>query len=158
MPNWCHNKLEVYSENIQSLQNFINLVKGSDSDLSLRNLLPGPYELIRNNTIDFKSDPKLLEEYIFGDSSKWYRENWGTKWDVEAKAHRMSDNKILYTFASAWSPPLEWIKYAATQFPDLEFTLYYDSSESGYEGLFIAQGDISIDAYQQVPGFFGSNF
>jgi hypothetical protein len=156
MPDWCNNKLEVHSENIQSLQNFINLVKSINSDLSLGNLLPGPYELIINNLIDFKSDPGLIEEYIFGSGSQWYRKNWGTKWDVKAKAHRISTNTILYTFASAWDPPLEWIKYVATQFPDLEFTLYYDCPGSVHEGLFIVQGNISIDEWQEMPGFFGA--
>lgn len=156
MPNWCYNKLEVYSKNIRSLENFINLVKGSDSELSLGNLLPGPYELFQNNIINWKSDPGLLEKYGFGDWQHWRIKNWGIKWDVEAQADRVSDNKILYTFASPWNPPFQWIKYAAVQFPDLEFKLFYDGSEMGYKGKFMAHGEISTDECREVPVSFGS--
>jgi Ferredoxin-like domain in Api92-like protein len=125
MPNWCENTLTVTGEE-KEVQRFKNLAKPKDQKL----------------------DSKLSFEslYPIADKKHWYQwciEHWGTKWDVEATLDEISADYLEYAFASAWSPPIEWLKKVSQVFPRLRFKLKYDEPGNGFFGVATAeQGDI----------------
>ncbi len=91
---------------------------------------------------------KLIKEYKtkFG-ADNWYDwnvNNWGTKWDVDATLQNETENTLEYTFDTAWSPPVDWLRKVAKQFPKLTFTMNYKEEGMGFEGeAFGADGEVS---------------
>jgi len=139
MPNWCLNDLEIYSENVEQLQQFIEVVKDTKNatDLSFDKLLPCPTELI-----DMKLPiSEIVMKYGHKDSNSWCRANWGTKWEVEVDSNVFSEDGAIYKFYSAWSPPIEWIAAIAKMFPELRFKLKYDEPGLCFMGVCIACDD-----------------
>ena len=135
MPNWCNNTLTVTGPN-HELQRFYNLNRGPDTELSLDALVPEP------ESVDWHS---------------WRMSNWGTKWDVSAS---LSDRwppepdragGLVYSFDSAWSPPVKWLENIRPLFPDLEFELEYFEGGEGYTGSAISAGpEDVIDDYRRT--------
>jgi hypothetical protein len=80
----------------------------------------------------------------------WCIAHWGTKWDVEATLDEIFPDYLEYRFDSAWSPPVEFLKKVAQDFPRLRFVLKYDEPGMGFMGMAIAENgelvkDVSID-------------
>jgi len=70
----------------------------------------------------------------------WRVQNWGTKWDVEAEIVKEEEFKngnkvIVFNFDSAWSPPVEWLKKVAKDYPGLSFKLKYEEPGVGFRGV-----------------------
>jgi hypothetical protein len=105
------------------------------SEISLQKLLPVPEELYAAPDKE-NGMPAAVD---------WKINNWGACCQFEAEATWVSANCIKYVYATKWCPAVEWIKYAAHFYPDLEFTLNYSCWEFGYEGTFNAHGEICVD-------------
>ena len=105
MPNWCMNTVTFKHED--------------------------PKEIIRLQEAFTRDD--LLSEFIPNPIGKaaddWYTHNineWGTKWDVGGEAemiHEQTENSIMLTFYSAWSPPIRF--YQAMEELGWEIKAYY---------------------------------
>ena len=52
--------------------------------------------------------------------------HWGTKWDAHNVQLDEGEDDLTYTFATAWSPPLEWAVAASAQHPDIQLTLRFE--------------------------------
>jgi hypothetical protein len=137
MPNWCYNKL-IVSGPSQQLKRFVERVRsfddaGNEIPLDFETLIPTPPELLRKQR---KYDDKLhlyLKRITADpgiDNDDWYTfrvRRWGTKWNLDNETEREErPGEVIYTFNTAWSPPLPWIKTASEQFPDLLFGIVYD--------------------------------
>ena len=114
MPNWCENTLEVW---------------GDKKELK-----------------EFKE--KTIKEDVFhmgelfpntGNPDNWYEwniANYGTKWDDMEIDYQTGDEEGLQImFASAWSPPSEFIENIYKKFPKLHFKLKYDEPGMGFVGV-----------------------
>jgi hypothetical protein len=125
MPNWCENTLQVSGfENKEATQAFFEQHKGEE-DLSFEKAVPYPAGS--------------------GWNRKWCRENWGTTWDADGPEGEVGEYDLTYNFATAWSPPLRWLKAIAAQHPDLTFVLRYEESGWGFTGLAMARGKLLRD-------------
>lgn len=51
----------------------------------------------------------------------WSYEKWGTKWPVHACEPTLENQQLIYTFSSAWEPPLPFFKKLGRLYPDLTF-------------------------------------
>jgi len=162
MPNWCINQLIVEGEN---LDNFISAATGENSDLSLEVLYPIPTELstltrrgggmhfmlfpatiqevpedvtVRNTAEDRELSREEIENvwntYGFLDWYDWRVSNWGTKWDIEAELVR-DENRAIYGFESAWSPPETAVMLMSERWPKLKFTLHYWEPGCDFSGF-----------------------
>lgn len=47
----------------------------------------------------------------------WNLRNWGTKWDIDGAEMKVDENKLIYTYTTAWSPPMEALNKLAVMFP-----------------------------------------
>lgn len=141
MPNWCYNELNVIGE-IADINKFVNDVKSDESPLSFEKLFPVPQEIKNTNA-----------EKISYEHYEWCFYNWGTRseaddQEVDFDEYEVKNNMhgVVYTFATAWSPPNEWLKYVAVLYPTLRFDLSYEEPLAGYEGhLIIDKGQIQLD-------------
>jgi hypothetical protein len=124
------------------LRQFVDHISDREggSGICLEKLLPIPEELFDapDNEIGV---PTTVE---------WKINNWGTLCEFPAEASWISDNCIKYVYSTKWWPAVEWIKYAAHLYPDLEFTLNYDCWEYEYEGTFRAHGNIYKNEMNEI--------
>ena len=142
MPNWCESDLTVSSNNVEQLRQFVQHISDTErgSEISLQNLLPVPKEL-------YEAPAK---ENGMPATDEWKINNWGALCQFTAEASWISDNSIKYVYATKWWPTVEWIKYAALLYPDLEFTLNYDCWEYEYEGTFRAHGSTHSNEMHEI--------
>ena len=67
----------------------------------------------------------------------WYHWNireWGTKWEISNASYESSPNRLVYSFCSAWSPPVSAIGRLAEMFPDLVFTVRFLDEGDNFAG------------------------
>jgi hypothetical protein len=150
MPNWCENKLTVKSQLNLSTGNKEDLLKckeqlklfkeqakskekGIETDIRMNNFIQMPKELI--NTVSPWEHPNWYE---------WALDNWGCKWDLNAKLIDETENSLIYEFDSPWGPPDNWLKNIVPMFPDLSFRLDYKEGGMCFQGTILAQNDLFI--------------
>jgi hypothetical protein len=124
MPNWCSNKLTVTGD-AADVNQFIadNKEPNGKSDLTFEYVVPVPDPI--------KNDPsKSGRSHV-----DWANNNWGTKWDVDATVERDGDTCAVYTFDSAWSPPVEWVHAASAKYPSITFRLWYAEGGVDFGGV-----------------------
>jgi hypothetical protein len=151
MPNWCTNTLLISGE-YDEVQRLLETVEADNTSLSLSKLLTTPEEL-KNTTAPSRNPEeekqRLRDLYGAVDWYDWQVNNWGTKWDVEARIigdthaaanhvflSKLKESKRVVTmeFDSAWAPPTPVIKHLAKQFPNTNIYHTYDESGSDFSG------------------------
>ena len=153
MPNYCENFLIVRlsndSENQDNEKNLLNRFwdenRISDEDAHLYNYDSGQ-DLSFMRALPIKDDvSNVCDECV---------EKWGTKWDACDPSGSKDDSQIEYTFNTAWTPPLPWLKVVASKYPHLTFEM--ESKEPGvdyyvyilYEnGIETERNETSYEAY-----------
>lgn len=122
MPNWCENKLKV-----QGPANEIARLKETASsgereeEFSFDNLLAKPKEI----------DAAPYDPVGYN----WERKNWGVKWGpIESNLQNETSELLIYSFLTAWSPPIRGILSISKNYPELTFTLYYEEPGNAFMG------------------------
>lgn len=145
MPNWCTNVLTV---------------SGPASDLSAaRSKFAAPYA--QPGSEEMNTGPLLLwnlanpcptPEDVARYDQDWFDmhlEAWGTKWDVDSSLQVDPETgNLIYSFASAWSPPIGAVISASADWPTLTFEIDYDEPGSDFSGLEVYQAGEVVAAEQ----------
>jgi len=148
MPNWCHNRVEIYSDNPEDLKQIKSIFKAKRP---LHEIIPEP---------DWKTIP-LTEEYLthhgikvgeLGElpippdpdekwgtprfkstgraDERWYDwriENWGIKWDIgDIDLQDEDPQQLIYTFETPWGPPEYICSALRKKFENLSITWFFD--------------------------------
>lgn len=147
MPNWCNNMLRVTARDdsaSQQLAEFMAKAKGADTDLSLGNYIPMPPELVAQRSPCRDPDRAADNTARYGapDWKTWCVNNWGTKWDVEARLMFQDSWIAEYEFTSAWTPPTSWLESVSLQFPDLDFALRFHEDNVAFMGFALARNGV----------------
>ena len=163
MPNWVYNSLAIEAikadpEQITKLVSQLNspFVRNSENwDMETKQMLFKDYaysnpvfafwNIVKPTDLEtyaLQKDPNVEEMSFEGNNwYDWNVRNWGTKWDVAVG----DDNKypettmeqhergVIYSFNTAWSPPIPAILALSTQYPELVFHLFYQE-ETGWGG------------------------
>lgn len=135
MPNWCENTLTVTGSQDQ-VDTFVRRAEGAHAHyvdetgradhngrlwpLSFHALVPVPDDVLQAGYVDA--------------GYTWQREHYGTKWEPEEIQLERGDGVAVYTFLTAWSPPIPWLETVAGKFPDLKLRLTYDEPGMGIFG------------------------
>jgi hypothetical protein len=103
---------------------------------------------ISDETYHLQKDPNENSEYMFSGNNwySWNVRNWGTKWDVAVHnddkypdtslLEHMSngeDQWVVYSFNTAWSPPVPAMEKLSALVPNCVITLTYQE-EQGWGG------------------------
>jgi hypothetical protein len=133
MPNWCTNSLSVTAENKEDLTQFLEKVRGEDEsgnlqEFTFHSLVPRP-----------KSESDNWYDWNIG--------NWGTKWDANDAYVSIEEEYAYFSFDTAWSPPIEWVRAVAPMFPELTFELTYHEGGMGFAGKLCMQGEEVFDDF-----------
>jgi hypothetical protein len=105
-------------------------------------LMPCPEELHITATSGNGVDAQLKEKYEANKAKyghahwyDWQIANWGTKWDARVEDFQIDDPKEVYVyFETAWSPPVEFLKWFSELHPDVIFENEYDEEGCFFEG------------------------
>ena len=140
MPNWCVNKLSIYTVSDEQMEEFLEFVGDGENVFSLENIIPMPEELaevqhpvmimtqeeLNDYNDKYKDNPwmtesgrpitqetcdYLMNKYGITNWYEWRYNNWGTKSDAcDAKLMQIDGSEAYIDFETAWGPPSEDIK------------------------------------------------
>ncbi len=146
MPNYCENTLKVVGTK-KDITRFANRVYGKSEEsasLDFNRIIPYPKKFERldkawQEEYEKTGEFPLWKNGFNSGGYEWCIENWGTKWNamyVTRTANTLADGlqEIIYTFDTAWSPPIPVVAKMAEMFPTLEFELFYQEGGEGFEG------------------------
>lgn len=167
MPNWCNNYLSIKTSD-KKLYNKIKKhmeqgakkdKEGNFTEVGLLGLLyPEPdYERVEVKEAFGKGIAKKSEAWW-----DWRVTNWGTKWDIRSDDilgdltcvadDKSREYEIELDFDSAWSPPIEWLRYCEQKYErqNLTFHLTYFEGGMGFGGVYdTASGDAYYE-FEQI--------
>jgi hypothetical protein len=148
MPNWCHNRVSFYSDNVDEIS---AIAKIFESDEVFNTILPSPDW---KTTPNDKGELPILREmkspktgevfhrtYDFPDGTnddRWYswnNNNWGTKWELGEVDCEHDEETLECEFQTAWSPPEGIYQALRDQFPDVSISWFWDEpgmQQAGY--------------------------
>lgn len=120
MPNWCFNRLVVRGPGARKLheqmQDFIKDHADDDPERVLD----------FNFSVPMPEVVKLTQPPLEDNWYDWAVENWDTKWNArQSVLESLSDDEVVYSFATAWGAPLKVVDSLARLHPHLRFELEY---------------------------------
>jgi len=144
MPNWCYNRVSVYSENTKDMDELFDIFNNENP---FNALIPSP---VWSETPNEDGELPVLEEHKDADGKvlftthkfpksgktddRWYDwqiQNWGTKWEPTDISVEQCDEELELTFNTAWSPPEDICRAIRNKYPDISVSWFYD--EPGME-------------------------
>ena len=140
MPNWCYNRVSVYSENTKDMDELFDIFNNENP---FNALIPSP---VWSETPNEDGELPVLEEHKDADGKvlftthkfpksgktddRWYDwqiQNWGTKWEpTDIDVEQTDDMELELTFNTAWSPPEEICRAIRNKYPDISVSWFYD--------------------------------
>jgi hypothetical protein len=144
MPNWCYNRVSIYSENIDQVTELFDIFNNPEP---FNALIPSPKW---SETPNEDGELPVLEEHKDSDGKvlftthkfpksgktddRWYDwqiNNWGTKWEPTDISVEQCDEELELTFNTAWSPPEDICRAIRNKYPDVTVSWFFD--EPGME-------------------------
>ena len=146
MPNWCRNRVTVYSDSSKPIETIKKIFE--DKKNIFGQIIKEPdWRRLPNEKGEFsklkqhfgKDGEVMFETHEFPDGKnddRWYQwniTNWGTKWDAcNVEIDYADESQIEITFDTAWSPPEPICARLREMFGDLvSVSWFYD--EPGME-------------------------
>ena len=139
MPNWCYNRVSVYSENTDQVTELFDIFNNPEP---FNALIPSPkWSETPNEDGELPvieehkdSDGKVLfTTHKFPKSGKtddrwydWQIQNWGTKWEPADLSVEQCEQEVELTFNTAWSPPEAICRAIRERYPDCSVSWFYD--------------------------------
>jgi len=168
MPDWCANTLVVSGKpedvgRFRSESDPISAGRFVPMPHDLRGIIPGVGKIdgkkcYQWREVDGVKVPLSVEEIhrltdTYG-AANWYDWSilhWGTKWEFdEVKVGEAMDRKVVYTFLTAWSPPMPVVEAMSKKYLSLSFRLRYAAPDCDFKGSFWCKsGKITRD--KRVP-------
>jgi len=152
MPNWCNNSISIKTNSkllYRKIKTHLETEakkddKGHYTNVGLFGLLyPEPdYEKI--DVLNWKGEKEDKGRAWW----YWRVENWGTKWDVRSDDiqgdltceanDKYREYEIEFDFDTAWSPPIEWLRYCEEKYKrqELSFHMTYFEGGMGFGGVY----------------------
>ena len=158
MPNHCYNRITIRCDHTlkKDLEVLIDSLKNEEEHtvFDFNAIIPIPPEL---NTPPSESDrikldeiarARLIKLHGVDNWKEWTFRNWGTKWNayedqileqgVRSKYPKDGnvDAYVIYTFSTAWQPPVPVIFKLRNECPDFEISAFYDKPETEMAGYY----------------------
>lgn len=82
--------------------------------------------------------------YGHSDWYSWAITNWGTKWNAYdfsdlCRQEKVSYSKAVFSFSTAWSPPIPVFVELVARFPKCQFRLAYYEAGVGFKGKLVGK-------------------
>jgi hypothetical protein len=147
MPNWCANDAEFINDDVAEVAKLEAHLKFLDEKDKTDNIEAGLFGY-------FVPRPPEFDE---GESwYSWNCENWGTKWEASIYSwEKVDENTIQINFDTAWSPPIAFYEFLASNTDWSVSATYYEpgmafvgSCVDGYDEYYQIE---NIEALDDVP-------
>ncbi|MEM2618260.1 MAG: hypothetical protein QW356_02060 [Candidatus Hadarchaeales archaeon] len=174
MPNWCYNRLCITGKE-EELERLLSLV---GENLDFERVIPYPrrfrvmdekYGEMQRRLALFsflkKGDPdnprlaervRKIQEWLRNHRDgynsggyEWCVENWGTKWPAEEVDLEKEGNQLVFTFSTAWNPPVPVVVALARRFRGLEFRMYYEEPGNDFVGEITLKGGKVVESWEE---------
>ena len=148
MPNWCNNRVTVFSDDTESVKKIKEIFESKDSVFG--KIIQEPdWKRLPNEKGEFpkvkqhfgKDGQLMFETHEFPDGKnddRWYHwniSNWGTKWDAcNVEIGYADESQIEVTFDTAWSPPEPICARLREMFEDIHVSWFYDEPGMEFAG------------------------
>ena len=148
MPNWCQNRVDVYSENKTDLEKVLDIFQDKksvfDKVIPEPNWMEIPFkgELPKKREMKSPNGEVFTTVTEFADGSQdtrwydWRLSYWDTKWDCYDLG--MSDDDLPHGFEvqfnTAWNPPEAICRAIREQYPDIDVQWFYDEPGEAIAG------------------------
>ena len=148
MPNWCNNRVTVFSDDTESVKKIKEIFESKDSIFG--KIIQEPdWKRLPNEKGEFpklrqhlgKDGQVMFETHEFPDGKnddRWYHwniQNWGTKWDAcHVEIEYYDESQIEMRFDTAWSPPEPICKRLREMFDDIHVSWFYDEPGMEFAG------------------------
>ena len=148
MPNWCNNRVTVFSDDTESVKKIKEIFESKDSVFG--KIIQEPdWKRLPNEKGEFpkvkqhfgKDGQLMFETHEFPDGKnddRWYHwniSNWGTKWDAcNVEIGYADESQIEVTFDTAWSPPEPICAKLREMFEDIHVSWFYDEPGMEFAG------------------------
>ena len=148
MPNHCHNRVTIWSQDQATIENLKNLFEDENIFTQIIPEPDWPNTPIMTNEVNRsplyeprgkvgelpvkREDPWTRYEFLSTGKSddRWYDwrvQNWDTKWDAYDVVVTDDDEEQLEVeFSTAWSPPEAICSAIREQYPDVSVSWFYD--------------------------------
>jgi len=127
MPNWCSNRATITGP-APVIEEIRQILESEDKEL-LNWMSPRP---------------KAEEDWY-----NWNIQNWGTKWSLSDVYidDVIEDDEIVFSFSTAWAPPIDAFRSWAERDGRVQFTLEYWEPGCAFVGSANYDGDYFDDEY-----------
>lgn len=152
MPNWCDNIIHVMGA-VEDVKAFRTAAQGKDNfgehlDFDFHRFAP----------LDLSS----VERKDSFAAMTIVAKQWGTKWNLTSSTKSLEEDftehgtgLLVYTFPTAWSPPLPVVAAASKAFPELIFYHAYYELGEGFAGVQEhVKGETIRNEYTEEPRDF----
>jgi hypothetical protein len=137
MPNWCDNYVEIKGPK-KILDEIEDIVKEENNDKERKH---GLLNYLKPMPVEEKDN-----------WWQWSIDNWGTKWDItEFYGATRKDDKLCFSFQSAWGPPEEAFDYFYDEKEDVSIDLKYYEPGMDFAGIFKDGDDRSYTLSEAAP-------
>lgn len=164
MPNHVTNRVEIIANESKKIDELINSLKTSDDQIfDFNSIIRMPED---SDAFQSTGDVSWSgsSQYAKDNWYHWSLVNWGTKWNAyRISMERNSQNKVTYTFQTAWACPFPVIYKLAEKFGVHVRCAYYDEDfgnncgicDVDKDGNQIEQSDYSDDGLEFIAEEFG---
>lgn len=140
MPNHVYNVVRV-TGSLDRLAEFViavtNDAKGEPEPFCFNKIIPQPEEILADMRAPLNFTRRGLPLWYV-----WRVENWCTKWNGYDQGFDYTNDALLYTFLTAWSPPTKIYEKLFDQFSDLRFNIsYVDEDIPNNQGEILWDGE-----------------
>jgi len=137
---------------------FVNLyITGKKEDISkiikkefkLKNTIPPPEDLAPISYIPDKS-----ENF---EAIKWYKKNWGIKWDINDSNVEKTNKQTKISFHTAEDIPIAWLKNVSFILPNVKFKMLWADEQYPRGGEVKAESG-EINGKEYIAGSIADEF
>ena len=132
MPNHCHNRVTVYSANIDDVAKIKQMFEDENCFTQIIPEPDWPNTPNKDGELPVKhEDPWLTYRWSDGrQDDRWYDwrvQTWDTKWDCyDVEVIDDDPEQVEIEFNTAWSPPEAICHALREQYPDVSVSWFYD--------------------------------
>lgn len=110
-----------------------------------------------------------IEKYGYPDWYRWCLDNWGNKWgDYDHINHNLlieedhdsngSHGEVAFSYYTAWGPfETSFWEKVSSDYPDLTFTVEFEESGMGFQGVSIATKEICVMEVEDIGFEWGDD-
>jgi hypothetical protein len=157
MPNWIECFLDVKGSK-KAIADLLPRIKvdedkGTGDYEIFESLYPPPSEILNapGGKLSRKNRMLMKETYGVDNYHDWACKYWGTKWgDCDTKLDAPEPKSLSWSFGTAWTCPVPAMDKIASDYPDLQWTLYCIDEAFSFRAEWVWENGKLLLAWEQA--------